>query len=130
MTTPPPQLKNDSRFTVASLLSPPEMQRRDSFASPMSSAMSRTPNTSSSSERSLLMTFQSPSVPQAYASPPISPCSNPLKENVGSAEEESTSRAPVLFEPADAGRLVAPEELDPETESAITQHIASNDALF
>lgn len=131
-------MPTDSRLTVSSLLSPPEMKRSESFSSSFGPAMARTPISSFSSEhsqpsigpKSFALQAAAPNNREAYASPPISPYdSQSQKENIEYTEDVEI-RDPQLFRSSDAPTSIASDEplfpVDPVAENLITQHMKSS----
>lgn len=127
-----PMLKTtpNNRLTVSSLLSPPEMERSNSFGSSMPSialqypTFGPTPNTHSLALPPMLKM-------PAYASPPISPCdAQSHKENMDNSSEQGTLDPP-LFRTNSANGALAPDvplfSSQPSTQEAIAQHMQSID---
>ncbi|USP80781.1 hypothetical protein yc1106_08055 [Curvularia clavata] len=130
--TPP-----SNRLTVSSLLSPPEMQRSESFGSSIASASTQSPFTSFNSVQLKPMTSADLKACQAathriaYASPPISPFDpQSQKENMDCVDDQGT-RDPQLFVSADTAVSVAEiplfpqESADSASQDAITEHMKS-----
>lgn len=130
------------RLTVSSLLSPPEMQRSESFDSSIAPAFVTSPFSSFNSQPSKsamnanAMTYHSGMSLKnhAYASPPISPYdTQSQKENMEYADDRGT-RDPQLFVAGEAAAPIAldeplfPQETkEPASQDLIAQHMQSSD---
>ena len=128
--TPPPKHKP---FSMASLLSPPETQRHDSFTSSLNSAMAADDSAASgvaahaiaASERVAEATGRIP------LSPPISPDTVVDKEK-SSVDANEDVKDPQLYAPSDTGEslsssipLFPSDTTEYDVDSVIHQHIAS-----
>ncbi|KAF3000983.1 hypothetical protein E8E13_009421 [Curvularia kusanoi] len=125
-----------NRLTVSSLLSPPEMERSNSFGSAKPSVALQyhkvDPAASTQYHLPQLPMFKMP----AYASPPISPFdTQSQKENMDNASEQGTLDPP-LFRRDSTTEALAPDvplfssqsSTQPSSqEAAITQHMQSTD---
>jgi hypothetical protein len=129
-----PRKDEQHQFSIHSLLSPPESKRADSFHSPVSMAMSRTPSGSFSSESSFVQTRpsvadMSNSVSRStLLSPPISP-HTPQKQEIEKDYTEGVADPP-LFPSSQSSTSNAHVSLFPRdidmTDAAIAEHIAKN----
>src|SRR5690242_7685805 len=118
-----------NRLTVSSLLSPPEMERSNSFGSAIPTIALQYPKVDPSSSAR----FHLPQLPMfkmpAYASPPISPFdSQSQKENMDNASEQGTLDPP-LFRRESITDALAPDvplfSSQPSSQDVITQHMQS-----
>ncbi|KAL1642219.1 hypothetical protein SLS58_005559 [Diplodia intermedia] len=131
--------KPDARFSVSSLLSPPEMKRSESFSkSPADCAMDATPAPALDCTINRLTVNSLGSNIRSSAkglppSPPVSPFDNLHKEDSQCSVEEDTSRDPPLF-PAWSGDKIGATTAPlfpsvgttPEQEALISRHIAES----
>ena len=121
----------NSRLTVSSLLSPPEMERSNSFGIAMPSVALQyptfDPNASKHSLAALPPIFKMP----AYASPPISPFdTQSQKENMDDSSEHGTLDPPLFRRESTTGALASDVPLFSSQQSSqevITQHMQSAD---
>jgi hypothetical protein len=119
-----------SRLTVSSLLSPPEMERSNSFGTAMPLVALQypkvDPNTSTQYHLPQLPMFTMP----AYASPPISPFdTQSQKENMDNASEQGTLDPPLFRRESTTGALASDVPLfssQPSSQEIITQHMKSD----
>ncbi|KAF2085781.1 hypothetical protein K490DRAFT_74925 [Saccharata proteae CBS 121410] len=134
MASPSAQLKQDGRFTVSSLLSPPELKRLDSFTnSPMPRKPSHSPHSSHDSGVSMPTMVHSlgSNLRQSRAglppSPPVSPYDNVHKEQIQTSADEDTTRDPPLYPsgaPSEASEPLFPSSAS-EHDSLIARHVSS-----
>lgn len=123
-----------SRLTVSSLLSPPEMERSNSFGSAMPSVALQyktDPIASTQYHLPQLPMFKMP----AYASPPISPFdTQSQKENMDNASEQGTLDPPLFRRESTTEVLALDVPLfssqtssQPSSQEVIAQHMQSTD---
>jgi hypothetical protein len=124
-----------SRLTVSSLLSPPEMERSNSFGSAaMPSVALQYPKVDPNSNAQ----YQLPQLPMfkmpAYASPPISPFDTQVeKENMDNASEQGTLDPPLFRRESTTSALASNVPLfssqssapQPSSQETIAQHMRS-----
>ena len=115
-----PQKEKDHQLSISSLLSPPESRRADTFSSPMSVAMSRTPSASFSStsypaQSSNFTKLAGKHSRPVLLSPPISP-QTPQKDEA--AREDEGAKDPPLFPSQESGTSENNGPLFPRAESA------------
>lgn len=128
----------DNRLKLSSLLSPPETRQGDSFHSPMSQTMNRSPLSSFSSEiaptRMQSIIYQSSSKgldskESLLLSPPISPLTAGGKDSAR-GPVENNDRDPQLFDSdrptAEDFTLFPSEHFDPQHEAIVSQHISKS----
>lgn len=120
-----------NRLTVSSLLSPPEMERSNSFGSAIPSIALQYPKVDPSASTQ----FHLPQLPMfkmpAYASPPISPFdTQSQKENMDNASEHGTLDPPLFRRESTTDALASDVPLFSSQQSSqdvITQHMQSAD---
>ncbi|KAF1926869.1 uncharacterized protein M421DRAFT_66854 [Didymella exigua CBS 183.55] len=125
-----------NRLTVSSLLSPPEMERSNSFGSSMPSVALQYPKVGPNSNAQ----YQLPQLPMfkmpAYASPPISPFDTQIeKENMDNASEQGTLDPPLFRRESTTGALASDVPLflsqssapQPSSQETIAQHMQSTE---
>ncbi|KAJ4990651.1 swirm domain-containing protein [Stagonosporopsis vannaccii] len=118
-----------NRLTVSSLLSPPEMERSNSFGSAIPSIALQYPKVDPSTSTQ----FHLPQLPMfkmpAYASPPISPFDpQSQKENMDNASEQGTLDPPLFRRESTSDALASDVPLfssQPSSQEVIAQHMQS-----
>ena len=118
-----------NRLTVSSLLSPPEMERSNSFGTAMPLVALQYPKVDLNTN----MQYQLPQLPMfkmpAYASPPISPFNTQSqKENMDNASEQGTLDPPLFRRESTTGALASDVPLfssQSSSQEIITQHMQS-----
>src|SRR6266480_3352819 len=126
--TPPPKHKP---FSMASLLSPPETQRHDSFTSSLNNAMAADDSSASGVAAHTIVPDATARIP---LSPPISPDTVVDKEK-SSVEANEDIKDPQLYAPSETGEsfsssipLFPSDRTEDDVDSVIHQHIASKSA--
>jgi hypothetical protein len=123
-----------NRLTVSSLLSPPEMERSNSFGSAMPSVALQYPKVDPNSNTQ----YQLPQLPMfkmpAYASPPISPFDTQIeKENMDNASEQGALDPPLFHRGSNTDALASNVPLfssqssapQPSSQETIAEHMQS-----
>lgn len=142
--SPQPTPPQSNRLTVSSLLSPPEMERSESFGSSTAPAFGPAVHSSSFNSqpsKDSVFDFQIMAHPDslptgaAYASPPISPYdTQSQKENMECVDEQHM-RDPQLFASSMRAPFIAPDEplfpqssqesTEPASQDVIAEHMKS-----
>jgi hypothetical protein len=126
----------ENQYSINSLLSPPEPQRQDTFNTPSTFAMSRTPSSSSNyAPPQYQSAVSKETIRPGLISPPISPQAKGKEQ--GGKEDGDGLRDPLLFPSSqDSSLTVATEPLFSQTEkldvdskeAVIEEHLAAKTA--
>ncbi|KAJ4310860.1 hypothetical protein N0V94_008236 [Neodidymelliopsis sp. IMI 364377] len=127
MANPAHKSPSSNRLTVSSLLSPPEMERSNSFGTSLPSVALQYPTVSPNVSKHFYgqSSFKMP----AYASPPISPFdTQSQKENMDNGSEQGTLDPPLFRRESNTGALAPDVPLfssQPSSQEVIAQHMQS-----